>query len=44
MLNVRPGVHTSVMSCSPPPTLTFCLVTLFLNYSMKSEPTEMALS
>lgn len=26
------------------PTLTFCLVTLFLNYSAKSEPTKMAWS
>lgn len=48
MVNVKPGVHTALMSCSffffLTPTLTFCLVTLFLNYSAKSEPTKMAWS
>lgn len=47
-LNVKPGVHTAVMSCFFffffTPTLTFCLVTLFLNYSAKNKPTKMAQS
>lgn len=48
MVNVKPGVHTALMSCSffisLTPTLTFCLVTHFLNYSAKREPTKMARS